>query len=242
MSVRMWRIATAVGVVAILLATWFLLVGPQRTKAAELEVETASQQAASQQLESRISLLKKQSEELPAQEAKLAAIQQRIPATASIPTLIRTLSGLASGANVSVTALDPARPAPIVIAVPEPVATEAPDDQAADDTEEAADESDDVGEPVSEPAEPTVQAVGLSIAVCGDFAQIRNYLGELESMRRVVAVSGLSIGKATCGKSQAESLQAQITASAFTMPPADAATTEVAAAATGTNSATTEAS
>jgi Tfp pilus assembly protein PilO len=237
MSVRMWRIATAVGVVAILLASWFLLVGPQRAKAAELEVETASQQAASQQLESRISLLKKQSEELPAQEAKLAAIQQRIPATASIPTLIRTLSGLASGANVSVTALDPARPAPIVIAVPEPVATEAPDDEDVD-TEEA----DSATEATSKPVQPSVRAVGLSIAVCGDFAQIRNYLGELESMRRVVAVSGLSIGTGTCGKSEKESLQAQITASAFTMPPADAPTTEVAAAATGTNSATTEAS
>ena len=85
MSVRMWRIATAVGVVAILAVSWALLVGPQRAKAADLEVETVSQQTASDQLESRISLLKKQSEELPAQEAKLAAIQQRIPATSSIP-------------------------------------------------------------------------------------------------------------------------------------------------------------
>ena len=239
MSVRMWRIATAVGVVAILVVTWMLLVGPQRAKAAELEIETASQQSASQQLESRISLLKKQSEELPAQEAKLAAIQQRIPATSSIPTLIRTLSGLASGANVKVTALDPARPAPIVIAVPEPVATAAPDAEVADD--EAADSA---GPPPSAPETPSVQSVGLSIAVCGDFAQIRNYLGELESMRRVVAVSGLSISKGTCGKSEAEALQAQITASAFTMPPVDTTSTEgstSATGATGTNSGTTEA-
>lgn len=235
MSVRMWRIATAVGVVAILVASWMLLVGPQRAKAAELEVETASQQAASQQLESRISLLKKQSEELPAQEAKLAAIQQRIPATSSIPTLIRTLSGLASGANVSVTALDPARPAPIVIAVPEPVATEAPADEATDEGD-----ADSAAAPAPAPVQPTVQSVGLSIAVCGDFAQIRNYLGELESMRRVVAVSGLSISHGTCGESEAEGLQAQISASAFTMPPVDAAAPPVDVA-TGTNSATTEA-
>ena len=228
MSVRMWRIATLVGVVAVLVATWFLLVGPQRAKASELEVETASQQAAATQLRSRISLLKKQSEELPAQEAKLAAIQQRIPATTSIPTLIRTLSGLASGASVSVTALDPARPAPIVIAVPEPVATEAP----ADDETDAA--STDAAEPpASAPAQPSVQAVGLAIGVCGDFAQIRNYLGELESMRRVVAVSGLSISKGTCGDSEAEGLKAQITASAFSMPSADTA-----AAAAGATSAT----
>lgn len=218
MSVRMWRIATVVGVVAILVASWMLLAGPQRAKAAELEVETASQQAASQELESRISLLKKQSEELPAQEAKLAAIQQRIPATNSIPTLIRTLSGLASGANVSVTALDPARPAPIVIAVPEPVVAEAPTDEGTDE-----DGTDSAAAPAPAPESPTVQSVALSIAVCGDFAQIRTYLGELESMRRVVAVSGLSISKGTCGESEAEGLQAQITASAFTMPPVDTA-------------------
>ena len=236
MSVRMWRIATAVGVVAILVATWMLLVRPQRAKAAELEVETASQQAASDQLESRISLLKKQSEELPAQEAKLASIQQRIPATSSIPTLIRTLSGLASGANVTVTALDPARPAPIVIAVPEPVATEAPADEGTDASSE-----DPAGPAPVAPGPPSVQAVGLSIAVCGDFAQVRNYLGELESMRRVVAVSGLSISKGTCGQSDTEGLQAQITASAFTMPPVDTASSEGAASSTGTNSGTTEA-
>ncbi|HYO19134.1 MAG TPA: hypothetical protein VES02_10785 [Dermatophilaceae bacterium] len=234
MSVRMWRIATAVGVVAILLATWMLLAGPQRAKAAELDIETASQQAASQELQSRISLLKKQSEELPAQEAKLAAIQQRIPDTSSIPTLIRTLSGLASGANVSVTALDPARPAPIVIAVPEPVATEAPTDEGTDDT-------DAPPPPAAAPVAPTVQSVGLSIAVCGEFAQIRNYLGELESMRRVVAVSGLSITKGTCGESGAEGLQAQITASAFTMPPVDTASSAGDASVTGTSSGTTEA-
>ncbi len=237
MSVRMWRIATVIGVVAILVASWLLLVGPQRAKAAELDVETASQQTASQQLESRISLLKKQSEELPAQEAKLAAIQQRIPATSSIPTLIRTLSGLASGANVSVTALDPARPAPVVIAVPEPVATQAP---AEDDAADAAE--DETAAPAKAPAQPTVKSVGLSIAVCGDFAQIRNYLGELESMRRVVAVSGLSISRGTCGGSEAESLQAQITASAFTMPPVDAAAPEGATSATDATAATTGAS
>jgi Tfp pilus assembly protein PilO len=228
----MWRIATVVGVVAILVVSWVLLVGPQRAKAADLEVETVSQQTASDQLESRISLLKKQSEELPAQEAKLAAIQQRIPAATSMPSLIRTLSGLASGANVTVTALDPARPAPVVIAVTEPAATAPPTD-GTDDASVA---------PVAAPAQPTVQSVGLSIAVCGDFAQVRNYLGELESMRRVVAVSGLSNSKGACGSAGAEGLQAQITASAFTMPAADTASPVGATSATDANAATTGAS
>ncbi len=239
MSVRMWRVATAVGVVAILVGAWVLLIGPQRAKAAELEVEAASQEAASEQLVSKISLLKKQSQELPAQEAKLAAIQQRIPSTTSIPTLIRNLSGLASGASVTVTALDPARPAPVVVAVPEPVAPAADDPDAPVDTDATAD---DEAEAAPAPPQPTVEAVGLSISVCGDFAQIRNYLGELEGMRRVVAVSGLSISKTTCDGSEVEGLQANISASAFTMPDAASSAASGATSAMDPNAATTGAS
>ncbi len=121
-----------------------------------------------------------------------------------------------------------------MIAVTEPVATAAPPDDGTDAGDEA---------PAARTLfQPTVQSVGLSIAVCGDFAQVRNYLGELESMRRVVAVSGLSISKGTCGESGAEGLQAQITASAFTMPPVDTESPAGATSATDANSATTGAS
>ncbi|HYO44365.1 MAG TPA: type 4a pilus biogenesis protein PilO, partial [Candidatus Limnocylindrales bacterium] len=108
-------------------------------------------------------------------------------------------------------------------------------------TDEGTDDADAAPAPAAAPVAPTVQTVGLSIAVCGDFAQIRNYLGELESMRRVVAVSGLSISKGTCGETEAEGLQAQITASAFTMPPVDTTSPAGDTSATGTNSGTTEA-
>ncbi len=236
MSVRMWQIIAVVGSVLILLLSWLLLISPQREEAAALDLETASQQSATEALRSRASLLKKQSEELPAQEAALAAIGQQIPATTAIPTLIRTLSGLASGASVRVASLDPARPAPITVELPEPpVATApAPEDGAAE-----GDQDSEAVAPPPAPAEPSVQMVPLTIEVCGDFAQIRTYLGELESMRRVVSVSGLSIARGTCGESEAEGLTARISANAFTMPAVDTTQATGATSATAADAATT---
>lgn len=235
MSARMWQVAGAAGAAAVLVLSWLLLIGPQREEAAAVELETASQRAATSQLRARVSLLKKQSEELPAQEAKLASIQQRIPERTEIPTLIRTLSGLASGASVSITALDPARPAPIVVEQATPVATEAP-------TEGEGAETDAGDGPPAQPETAQVQAVRVSINVCGDFSDVRTYMRELESMRRVVSVTNLNVVRGTCEGSDTESLNAQITASAFTMSPSAATGGQGAASATGPDAATTGAS
>ena len=120
----MWRVGGILAAVLVLVAAWFAVISPTLESAAALEVETASQQAASQQLESRISLLKKQSEELPAQEAILAEIQQRMPPTVALPTLIRNLTTVADNANVTVASVTPGQPVPVeqpAVAVAAPV-------------------------------------------------------------------------------------------------------------------------
>ena len=62
----------------------------------------------------------------------------------------------------------------------------------------------------------------LNITACGTFAQLRNYLRELEQMQRVVSVSGLSIAKGSCAEGSAEDdLTANVTAHVFTMPAAE---------------------
>ena len=223
LSPRMWRVGGIAAAVLLLVGAWFALISPTMQKAAALDVETASQQAASEQLRSRISLLKKQSEELPAQEAILAEIQQRMPPTVALPTLIRNLTTVAKNANVIVASVTPGRPTPIaapVVAVPPPPDTES---SSADDS---ADSSTDAPEPVA-PATPQVQAVSLNISACGTFAQLRNYLREVESMQRVAMVSSVSIARGSCGEGAAEDdLTATITANVFTLPNANADSTE----------------
>jgi len=228
----MWRVGGVAAALLLLVAAWFAIISPTLQSAAALEVETASQQAASQQLESRISLLKKQSEELPAQEAILAEIQQRMPPTVALPTLIRNLTTVAGNANVVVASVTPGQPVP----VEQPVAAVAPTVEAADSEEdsegESSGDSDDTSSSTSaaEPAPPTgpqVQAVSLNITACGTFAQLRNYLREIESMKRVAAVSNVSISKGSCAEGSPEDdLTATLTAHVFTLPNANPVSTD----------------
>jgi Tfp pilus assembly protein PilO len=219
----MWRVGGIAAAVLLLVGAWFALISPTMQKAAALEVETASQQAASEQLRSRISLLKKQSEELPAQEAILAEIQQRMPPTVALPTLIRNLTTVAKNANVVVASVTPGRPTPIAAPV---VAVAPPPDSESSSSDESSDSSTDAPEPVA-PEAPQVQAVSLNISACGTFAQLRNYLREIESMKRVAAVSSVSISRGACAEGAAEDdLTAAITAHVFTLPNANADSTE----------------
>jgi type IV pilus assembly protein PilO len=244
-----WRIAGIVAALLILLVSWFAVVSPTLQSAAALDVETASQQAASDQLRSRISLLKKQSEELPAQEAKLASIQQRMPATPALPTLIRNLTTVAENANVTVASVTPGRPAPVEQPAPPapPPSTEDDDAEGAEEDAEDVAAADSASSGATAGSAPTaqdamqVQSMSLNITACGTFAQLRSYLRELERMKRVVAVSGLTISKGSCvqsSKEESESdLTANVTAHVFTLPnptPDDAA----AAAGTAAGSAT----
>lgn len=238
MSARNWRIGGVASAVLVLLLSWFLLVSPTLDKASALETETASEQAASEALRSRISLLKKQSEELPAQEALLASIQQRMPSTAALPTLIRNLTTVAEAANVTVATVTPGKPAPIAQptppAPPPPAEGEEPEAvEGEGDVADAAGGSSAAAVPEI-PVGPQAQSMSLNITACGTFAQLRNYLRELEQMKRVVSVSGLSISKGSCAEGSAEDdLTASVTAHVFTLPapvptdaPADTAATE----------------
>lgn len=199
MSPKIWRLVGVAAALVLVVASWFALVSPTLQDASALQEEAQSQEAASNQLRSRISLLKKQSEELPAQEAILAGIQQRMPSETALPTLIRNLTAVAEAGNVTVSVVSPGRPTAMEVAAPAPTKGKAA--------------------PVS--AESGAQSMSLNITACGTFAQLRSYLRELEQMRRVLAVSGLSIAKGSCGEGSApDDLTATIRAAVFTLPSA----------------------
>ena len=231
MSPRVWRIGGVAAAILVLVVAWLLVISPTMESAAALDEETASQQQASDQLRSRISLLKKQSEELPAQEAVLADIQQRMPPTAALPTLIRNLTTVAENANVVVASVTPGLPAPVA----QPVPAAPPPSDTAGDSEEPADTGDSeatssgAAAPAA-PSGPQAEAMTVDISACGTFAQLRNYLRELESMKRVMLVSSVSVARGSCGEGSAEDdLTATIGAFVFTLPNATPASVDVAA-------------
>jgi len=217
-STRTWRIGGIAAAILLLVAAWFALISPTLQKASALEAETASQEQASDALRSRISLLKKQSAELPTQEAKLAAIKQRIPATVALPTLIRNLTTIASRARVTVATVTPGRPAPIAVEAP----AAPPPEPSAAESESGDEAADSAAAPAAAvPTGPQVQVVSLQVVACGSFAELRSYLRELESMRRVVSVSGLTITHGSCAPGAPDTdLTANITASTFMLPDA----------------------
>ena len=233
MTATRWRIGGVLAAILLLVVTWFVVISPTFEKASALEAETVSQQDASQQLRSRISLLKKQSAELPAQEAKLASIQQRMPATAALPTLLRNLTDVAASAHVTVSSVTPGRPA--AIAQPAPPAPPAPDpsdaesdseSSSADDTDAQDSSASSAGAPAVAATGPTAEAMTLNITACGTFAQLRSYLRELESMKRLTMVSTLSVARGSCAEGGAETdLTASISASVFTLPNATTGST-----------------
>ena len=231
LSPRMWRVGGVAAAVLLLVAAWFAVISPTLQSAAALDVETASQQAASQQLESRISLLKKQSEELPAQEAILAEIQQRMPPTVALPTLIRNLTTVAGNANVVVASVSPGQPVPLekpAVAVAPPVDADSEEGESEDgESEESDDMSSSSSAAPAEPTGPQVETVSLNITACGTFAQLRNYLREIETMKRVATVSSVSISRGSCGEGASEdAVTASITAHVFTLPNANPVSTQ----------------
>ena len=108
---RKWSIGTAVIVVLLLVASWFLLIAPQRSEAADLNAQAAVVVADNQQLTVEIETLKAQQKQLPKWQAQLAEIQSEIPASAAMPGLIRQLSKAADKAGVELVSLAPSSPA-----------------------------------------------------------------------------------------------------------------------------------
>ena len=105
-----WSAGTAVAVLLILVAGWFLLISPQRTEAQDLEAQAAGTEADNLRLESEIATLKAQQKQLPKWQAQLAELQTQIPSSPAMPSLIRSLSDIAKSSGVSLDSMSPAAP------------------------------------------------------------------------------------------------------------------------------------
>jgi type IV pilus assembly protein PilO len=114
-KMRQWSVLTAVGVLVVLVAGWFLLVSPQRSHAADLRTQAASEQSNNDTLRARLAQLEQQKKGLPEQQKLLDEIAAKIPDNPALPTLIRQLSGTAQGAGVDLDTMAPGEPAPVAV-------------------------------------------------------------------------------------------------------------------------------
>lgn len=206
-----WSLGTTGLCVALAAGGWFGLVAPERAEAAEAREATVVAQGTNAQLEIKIDQLRQQYADLPAQQARLAAIRQALPEEAALAQLVRDLNAKSTDASttlVSVTSsvpvavVDPAATAVVAPveegATTEPAGGEASPAPAEPSTPAApadgaapADEGAPAVVPVA-PAQPVLAAIPVVITVEGDFAASTLFLKNVQAdMPRAFLVDSL---------------------------------------------------
>lgn len=107
---RKWVSGTAVLVLIVLAAGWFLLISPKKSEAASLQATALGQQSTNDGLRAKVSQLKAEDAQKPQQEAKLATFRQQVPQTPAEPALVRRLSAIAKQSNVFFESLNVVNP------------------------------------------------------------------------------------------------------------------------------------
>ena len=235
-STRTWVAGTAGAVVLILLAAWFLLIGPQRAEAEVLAADAASAEAANDVLAASVQRLRSDFVELPDDRAELAAARQALPADLALSTLTRQAASAADQAGVRLMSLAPSAPGSLDTASAAPVAGE---ETAAEPAEGAvAAEPAGAAEPAST-AEPAAAAVPggpvptpVQIQVVGGLARAQLFLQELQTGTRDLLVTDLALvaeqpAEASGGKPATENgdVTLTVTALVFVLPDAAGETT-----------------
>jgi len=218
---RKWAGAAVVLVVAIFLATWFLLVSPKRGDAAELRSQTASQDNANALLTLKIQQLQEQQKDLPKQQARLATLRGQIPSNPALPTLIRSLTSAGAATGVDIDAMAPAPPSLLTLPGAGVVAAPAPSSDSTDTAAPAA------PAPAASTT-PTLWQVPLNLTVTGSYFELEQFLNKLEDQKRALLVSGFTIAPAGSEDATAGDLSVTLNARVF-LSQAAAPTTATAA-------------
>jgi Tfp pilus assembly protein PilO len=210
---KSWTLLAVVAVVVVFAAGWFIALSPQKAKVSNLQSQSSTKLQANQQLTGQISLLKKQESQIPAEQAQIAAIQDRLPATPALAAYIRFVTLAASATHVDLVSVAPA--APVQTKVQQPTATSSAQASASAATAAAP------------AAASELSAIPITISVNGDYYNVQQFLTKLESAQRATVVSSVSLspgqplqpqGSTTASTATLptwETLQGQITLSIF---------------------------
>ncbi|MDQ1687911.1 MAG: hypothetical protein QOK42_886 [Frankiaceae bacterium] len=160
-----------------LAAGWFLLVSPQRSKAAGFRDDAAQTRSASSALQTQLALLKSQAKQLPKQQARLHAIATKVPSNPAEPALLRMLTKAASDSGVDLSSVAPAPPALI-------------------ESTRAAAPSTAPGAPVASApvttAGPRVATIALAITAVGTYYELEQFQANLENLSRALKTVGIA--------------------------------------------------
>jgi Tfp pilus assembly protein PilO len=198
-----WSLATAIVCIALLAASWFLLVSPRRASAAETRVQSAAAQSQADLLQVKINQLRVQYADLPKRRAELDAIRHELPADAAIPTLVRNLQTYAAQAGVTLDTLAPGSPG-LVTAEGAPAAAGA--SAGASSTA------------------PQLVGIPMTLTINGDYFEASLFIKYLQTkLDRALLISAVSVAKGSETATPASTATA--TTATSTATPTVAATT-----------------
>jgi Tfp pilus assembly protein PilO len=224
---RRWSLLTAVLIVGILAASWFVLVSPKKSQAADLRSQATSQQASNDALVQKLNELKSQAIDLPKQKAELAVMRKQIPDNPALPTMVRDLTAAGRKVGVQLLSITPGPPiaaAVPVAAVPVPAAT-----TSADGTTDTTAVT--TGSPtttvVAAPVTNPLYVLPLGLTITGSYFEVEQFINKLEGMQRKLLVTAFDLKPlaASATNSATDQLTLTITGQVFLAPPVAAATT-----------------
>jgi type IV pilus assembly protein PilO len=110
-NTRPWILGASALSVLLAVAGWFLLISPERSKAADLHAQRVAQVQKNDQLRLQIAQLQAAYKTLPAKQAELAVIKRQLPNNPALPTLVRSLTSIAAASGAGLTSVAPGAPA-----------------------------------------------------------------------------------------------------------------------------------
>lgn len=174
-------------------AAWFLAVSPELTDASETRDEAVLAAEQNELMELKILKLKADFEKLPEYEAQLVTLQEGIPADIDMADYLRELDAIGSARGVTITAVSPSSPEPVVIAQPAAASAPVTDSGTQDDATVSTDESTTVPATPNPIAPDGFTAIPVSISVLGSYDATLWFLNDLQrGTKRLFLVSGIT--------------------------------------------------
>lgn len=194
-KIRLWAIFAVLGVALVGAIGYFAVVSPQRAEINKNDAKASAIKDANSGLLVQIARLKKENAQLPEAQAKIAAIDARVPLTPALPSYVRFLTTAAAKAHVELVSVAPSVPSAVTALAPvvpaAPVATAAAKSAATASAAPAA--------PAPAPAS-ALSAINVSYKIVGNYFQVQAFLKLLEDSPRATVVSSVTVGPGSLPK------------------------------------------
>lgn len=109
-------IIAAVACLAVLAGGWFLLVKPVRSDISKTKAQAAQQQTDNNSAQLQLQSMRSIAKNLPAEQAELAVLSQRVPNQVELPSILRSMQALAKASGVALLGITPTTPTPLASA------------------------------------------------------------------------------------------------------------------------------